>query len=938
MYKYIFVFILPLFALNVQAQNYTLSGTVTDSDLLEPLIGVTIYVGEKGVTTDFNGQYQLELPSGTHQVKYSYIGFEDRVETVTIAGAPLRHDIAMGESSEVLKEVVITADIAIDRRTPVAFSNIPTVKIQEELASQDIPMLLNSTPGTYATQAGGGDGDARITIRGFNQRNVAVMLDGIPVNDMENGWVFWSNWFGLDAVTKTMQVQRGLGASKLSIPSVGGTINILTKGIDAKPGGSLQQTIGNNGFLQTKFGYTTGRTKKGWGLSVAGSYKQGNGWVDGAFTEALFYYLRVDKAIGNHIISLQGFGAPQRHGQRSFGQVIEHFDTDFASRLGVNIDTIDNNYGLRNNPFLGELQRWEITADGDTIFSDKEQLNTRQNFYHKPQYSLRHFWAPNQRTSLSNVVYVSIGNGGGAAGTGIGTSNGQPRLQETFDANSTPNIFTGGERISSGILRASINNHFWVGALSTLNRTLSETLTFSGGLDLRYYKGEHYRTVHDLLGGDYFLDGEDRLVRVGEGNTQLREGDRYFNDYEGFVSWGGLFGLLEYNKDKWSVFANVSTAMTGYALEDFMYHEKVDVDGESLFVSYDAPITYNNVMYTVDRPNPADVASAVANGITVDSISAANQRIDWRWRPSFTFKTGAGYNINRNHRVFANLGYLSRATRYNNLIITRNIYGNNVVNTATGETAEFGRYFVDENAKNELIRAVELGYSFRSEKFSANLNSYFTHWNNRPLDNPPTRLDLDSEELILLNVSGIGAIHKGIELDFAYKPNQKLAFEGLVSLGDWRWNTEGTITEPDGTQQTFDARGVHVGDAAQTQLGGMVRIEPIKGLYAKLRGTYFGRNFANFQPEDLVGESGGRESWQMPDYFLTDLHAGYNFRFDKKRRLALRLSILNLFDATYISDGTNNDRNSGFTDFDAKSAAVFFGQGRRFNTSIQVSF
>ena len=104
-------------------------------------------------------------------------------------------------------------------------------------------MVLNSTPGVYATQQGGGDGDARITIRGFNQRNVAVMIDGIPVNDMENGWVYWSNWFGLDAVTSNIQVQRGLGASKIAIPSVGGTMNLLTKGIDSRKGGSINRKL-----------------------------------------------------------------------------------------------------------------------------------------------------------------------------------------------------------------------------------------------------------------------------------------------------------------------------------------------------------------------------------------------------------------------------------------------------------------------------------------------------------------------------------------------------------------------------------------------------------------------------------------------------------------------------------------------------------------------
>ena len=70
-------------------------------------------------------------------------------------------------STQILDEVQVVSDIARSRETPVAFSNISPKKIEEELAGQDIPMILNSTPGVYATQSGGGDGDARISIRGF---------------------------------------------------------------------------------------------------------------------------------------------------------------------------------------------------------------------------------------------------------------------------------------------------------------------------------------------------------------------------------------------------------------------------------------------------------------------------------------------------------------------------------------------------------------------------------------------------------------------------------------------------------------------------------------------------------------------------------------------------------------------------------------------------
>lgn len=135
-----------------------------------------------------------------------------------------------------LEGVVVTGirDVARDRQTPVAVSTIKATEIQEKLGSQEFPEILKSTPSVYTTKQGGGFGDSRINIRGFDQRNTAVMINGMPINDMENGWVYWSNWAGLSDVTSAMQVQRGLGSSKLAISSVGGTINVITKSAGQK--------------------------------------------------------------------------------------------------------------------------------------------------------------------------------------------------------------------------------------------------------------------------------------------------------------------------------------------------------------------------------------------------------------------------------------------------------------------------------------------------------------------------------------------------------------------------------------------------------------------------------------------------------------------------------------------------------------------------------
>ena len=215
------------------AQKGVLSGIVTDGTTGESLIGANVLYGSgMGTVTDIDGKYSLSLDYGQYTITVSYVGYKSIVKQIEISSASTTSNFSL--NYVMLSEVEVVGDIAKTRETPVAFSTIEPIKMQEELASQDIPLLLNSTPGVYATQQGGGDGDARINIRGFNQRNVAVMLDGIQVNDMENGWVDWSNWFGLDVVMRSTQIKRGLDASTLAIPSVGGTINIQSNGIGAK--------------------------------------------------------------------------------------------------------------------------------------------------------------------------------------------------------------------------------------------------------------------------------------------------------------------------------------------------------------------------------------------------------------------------------------------------------------------------------------------------------------------------------------------------------------------------------------------------------------------------------------------------------------------------------------------------------------------------------
>lgn len=883
-----------LFTCFLYGQKQTITGTVIDSENKEPLIGVNVLLAEGvGTVTGYDGTFTLEVQPGVYSIRVSYVGFEPQTQRVDVTDQPVSLHFEL--VTVVLDEVRVVADVARSRETPVAFSNIQPKKLQEEIAAQDIPMLLNSTPGVYATPEGGGDGDAQVTIRGFSSRNVGVLLDGVPVNDMENGHVYWSNWFGLDAVTRSIQVQRGLGASKLALPSVGGTINIITRGLDARKEGSVKQEVGSDGYLQTSFGYSTGQTSRGWGISVAGSYKQGDGWVDQAWVKGFFYYLKLDKKLGKHIVSASVYGAPQKHGQRSYQLPIQFYDAEIARDLGVPEEDIETwpARGVRYNQHWGYLARTKNNPDAKS-----KPISERENQYHKPQITLKDFWKVSDRLYVSNIAYLSIGRGGGIREKGTITldSLGQKSFQNVYNRNISEysiNTFYDPElHAATNYLRKLTNEHFWYGLLSTLSFDPTQDLSISGGIDLRSYKGTHYESVYDLLGGDYAVSDftDENMDLSNPAEHMLYEGDKnnYYN--VGLVRWGGLFLQAEYITSSLSSFINLTGAYSAYKRIDYF---KLEPESE------------------------------------------------WKELPGWTIKGGANYNLTSRMNLFINAGYLSKAPRFNNVFDYDNTLFREIL--------------------NEKVKAIEMGYSFKSQHVSFNMNGYYTVWQNKPVD-VASRILVEISpgefEEQSVNINGMDALHKGIEMDFILKITGWLDMEGLVSLGDWRWNSEDTVRIYDDNRQLvetqyFDAKGVHVGNSAQTQVAGQLRIEPFKGAYLKPKFTYFTNYYAEFDPITLDGspdsyewytdETGKhgppRDSWEIPGYLLIDLHAGYGFKI-WNYRCQIRLNVLNVMNKKYIATAQNNDpyNYQTYNDFDAKSSAVFFGLGRRYNVSLQFLF
>lgn len=973
--KHIFLFLsFFLFSFFSIAQNGgEIKGTIKDAATGETIVGASILYAEgKGAVTDLDGNFSIKIDSaGQYTLTVSYVGFEPQKMKVKVNGKPVTVNFSL--KTQTLNEVEVVADVAKTRETPIAFSNISSKQIQEELGTRDLPMVLNSTPGVYATEAGGGSGDARVNVRGFDQRNVAVMVDGVPVNDMENGQVFWSNWDGLSDITRTMQVQRGLGASKLAIPSVGGTINIITKGIDQKMSANIKQEVNDYGLYKTSFGFNSGQLKGGWGITLAGSRKWGNEWADGTYTDAWSYFGKVQKRFKKHLFSISASGAPQSHGQRFDRLPIGIYSKKLSDQLGINTDSVyrhtlyttgtQGERGLQYNPNWGTLDDDGGTSDGTINFFPKSKhgdvFNERVNFFHKPQFNLSHFWTPNDKLTVSTILYLSVGHGGGTAlkTTSVPRDSltGMWDAQYIYDNNrkaSPQTSYSATEHPSNNYLRANNNDHIWYGIISSWNYRINKNLSALFGIDGRSYKGSHYQSVYNLMGGDYVPDNavsdKNQPKGIYSGDPNFQYAIKRVNDKIGFyndakVYWGGLFAQVEYKIKKWTTFLTGSLSETGYQRIDYFKKKDLVIDGYTFnqAIGYGDEFYFNGdnhltAVYGTSSINGTSTVSTHgdttfigtgankkyilnAQKYTIDSKEARYATTKQKWYMGYTVKGGVNYNINDHHNVFLNFGYLNMAPLMNTVFDVNN-----------------KEYL---NIKNQKVYAVEGGYGFKHQKFAANLNLYYTIWENKPLSGSVSI----SGTTYNYNILGLNALHKGFEIDFIYKVLKNLDLEGVVSVGDWK-TTSGSkadITDENGkllTAVDFSAKNVHVGDAAQTQLVGSVRYTLFKEFYIKPRFTYFAKNYANFSPLQLIDNtaSGGlnnkdRDSWRMPNYGLCDIFLGYNIKY-WKLRFDVSAGVVNLLDVTYITDAQNG------ANFDATTATVYMGMGRRFNVALKIGF
>lgn len=528
------------------------------------------------------------------------------------------------EESILLTETVIVGkgiiDLEEDRKTPVAVSTITRQEIQDKaVGNVEFPEILKNTPSVFVGGQQGGFGDSKMFLRGFDQSNTAYLLNGQPINGMEDGNMYWSNWSSMTDVANAIQIQRGLGSSKLAISSVGGTVNIVTKATERNQGGMARFMMGNDSYFKGTVSYDTGLKGK-WGFSMLLDYWQGHRKFGyGTAGQGQSYFFSVGyKPSERHNLNLMIFGAPQWH---------------------------DQNYTTKSDP-QWEKGNYNKKYNNTYGFLDGEAMNFRRNFYHKPVANLNWDWSINNDLALSTVVYASLGKGGGTGNLGSSgnttnllTDSGLIDFDQIYANNLADDdgIGNNGGGFRNGAIRSSVNNHFWYGAVTNLDWKINENFNFNVGADLRFYKGDHYRQVSNFLG----LNGWQETKRF-EGATPYVVTEAFEAD-----PWKALFNSADESQRVAYDNSEKINYQGGFAQLEYA------IGGFSAFVQ---GAVSNQSYVKIDRWNYA--------------TETESEKVN---KLGYNIKGGLAYSFNNEHTIFGNAGFYSRQPYLDNIFVPNSV-------------------------------------------------------------------------------------------------------------------------------------------------------------------------------------------------------------------------------------------------------------------------
>ena len=908
-----------LLSCTLYAQRTGMSGVVTDAESGRPLPGVAVTLVGQDITV-FTG------PSGDFRIGTAAPG--QALLTISASGYNGVEQVV----NVVKDQIVDLGKIAIRQgQSAYATDDDGLITFDESMidddsgTSQTIGNLSGANDDIYARTASYAFGATRFRMRGYDSQYTDVYINGVNFNDPARGRFNYSMLGGMNNSFRNKDIVNGINIANFSFGDIGGATNIVTRASEYAKGARAGVAYTNRNYqYRANISYSSGLLPSGWAYSLGLITRLGdNGPVDGVFYNSIGYYFSVEKVLNSkHSLSLTTFGAPTKRGQSSATY------EEVYQLTGNNL--YNPNWGYQN----GKVRNARVVESFD------------------PTTILSWLYKPKTGTTLTTGLAYRYSRYGSSALNWYNAADPKPdyyrRLPSYFEdsnpataeyytqlwehdvnfrqldwdsfyrvnyANNWQNENEGTDKGSTYIVENRFSNQNNLFFNSTLNHRLNDQMTLQGGVGLKYTRAEYYKTIKDLLGGQFWLDIDQFSERDFPDNPDIMQNN--LNDPNRKVVEGQKFG---YNYDIVSVVANA------------WLQNNINLPHWDIY--YGMELGYSNFYRYGYMRNGRAPENSYGKG------------------ESHTFndgglKAGATWKIDGRNFITANALYETHAPYFGNAYISPRIKDD-----------------IIPNLKCEEITSVDLTYKFAYPRLKGRVTGFYTNMANQT---ETTSFYHDSYQTYVNYImTGVRKAYKGVEIGLAYKLTPSLTASAVATFAQYQYKNRPTgITSYENgsradTTQTVYMKNYHVGGTPQQAFNigldwtapnrwffdvnlswfdqAYVDPSPIRRTAAAMAFTPEGSTAAEIQKnyEERAHEIAHQD--KLNGGFILNASIGKLIYLTRSSSMNINLSLSNILNNRNLQTGGYEQGRFDFTNFNVNKYPNKYYYAQGFNLFLNVGF
>ncbi len=912
----LFLLLLALAVVPVAAQHTGLQGVVVDAGNGLPIGGATILLDNQGksVSAGPSGDFLIsDATPGTDKLHVMAYGYEDFVMEVNI----------IENVVDDLGEVRIQPEEGSFMENE-DFLLLDESQIEDEEGNdQSIGMLTGASDNVFYSAANYDFSTMRFRLRGYEQEYSQMYINGVHFTDAVRGRFNYSTLGGMNQAFKNRSVGLGLSATGFSLGEIGGASNINTMAKDYAPGfrGTLSYT---NGAYTTRgmITYSTGLRDNGWAftLSAIGRYSK-EGITEGTFYHSAGLFLSLQKVFNeNHSLGLTLYGAPTQRasssatyeevyeladsymynpnwgwqdGKKRAARIVESFDPTaiinwiWEPKSGT---TLNTGAAIRYSMYSSSALNWYNAADPRPDYyrylpsyykDNQEMFDLYTDLWQNNESQRQIDWNNLYRTNYLTKLYCE--------------QNGQNYRGSTY------------------ILENRHSNQKNVFFNSTLNHRINDYMTLQAGVGLNFTQATYYKTIRDLLGGDYWTDTDQFAERDFPDRPDMLQND--LNNPNRRVGVGDKFG---YNYDINSIIANA------------WIQNMINLDHWD--INYGLKVSYTQFQRDGKMRNGRSPLNSYGKGLM--------HRFD-----NGMLKAGATYKLDGRNFFIANVSYGTRAPLADNVYIAPRIKDD-----------------VASELNSERIVSADLSYSFNYNRVRGMITGFWT--NIYDATERSSFYDDNFSTYTNYVLSGVNKTYKGVEAGIAVKvlPDLTVSFAGTFSRYQYKNRPKGTRSFENGvlpdTTQTVYLKNFYVSGTPQTALNLAINYNAPKMWFFEVNATWMDDSYIDlspirheYMPELLAFVGGSKDAYEakvreiaaqekLRDCFLLNASIGKVWYVNRKLSLNFNLSVNNILNKKNIQTGGYQQSRFDYNNYDVNKypSRFYYTQGIRIFANIGVRF